>query len=134
MKQLLTLAIVVVAALAVRADYSYMLFKSTTGDTHSIAVAGLEITFSQDKLTASNSETSISIPLAQVASMEFSNEGSAGVGSIAADKGCEPVAIYTLTGVKYGEYASVMEAMQNMSAGVYILKYNDGTSIKISKK
>lgn len=132
MKQIITCAIVVAAAFSANADFSALTFKTTGGTDHSIEITGLEVTFAEETLTATNSKTTISLPLAQVESMEFTDASS--VDTICCDRLTEETTVYDLDGSIAGTFASFSEAMTMLPAGVYIFRYADGTTLKIAKK
>lgn len=134
MKQLLTLILITISVMAMKADFSNVVFTSASGDQHFIAVAGLEITFADEMLIATNANATISLPLAQVTSMEFTNNNSNSMDSTTADAANDPVTVFTLDGISHGQYHSANEAVNVLPTGIYIIKYNDGSSIKISKK
>lgn len=133
MKQIITFLIAVVATLVARADYSTLSFRTEGGATHYLAITGLEISFTQENLTASNRETSISLPLAQIESMAFSDLA-AGVNAIDSDKMNGAVSVYSLSGTSLGAYSSFPEALNRVPIGIYLFKYSDGTTLKIAKQ
>ena len=132
MKQIITCAIIVAAAFCANADYSALTFKTKQGTDHSIEITGLEVTFSEETLTAINSKTSISLPLAQVESMEFTDAAS--VDAITGDRLKEKTTVYDLNGGPAGTFASFKEAMTKLPAGIFIFRFADGTTLKITKK
>lgn len=116
------------------AAYSTLLFRTTAGAEHSIAVDALQVSFSDGLLTAANQQTSIQLPLAQVASMEFTGNDGSGIADIRAAHSNEPVTVYLLSGVKCAEFPSLAAALNQLEAGTFIVKFSDGATLKISKK
>lgn len=135
MKRFLSFILVAFSFLIVRADYSAIKFTYVGGDTHVISASGLEISFTPELLTASNSTTSITIPLTDVGTMEFSNETLTGIESVATDNACSAdIMVYNLDGSEAGVYKSVDEGLNELQPGVYLFKYSDGLTLKIVKR
>lgn len=135
MKQIITFAVAVLAGLSAHADYSALLFKTVEGVQHSIAIPGLEVRFSDENLTASNTNTSITLPLIQIESMEFVDTSTPGsVDSLTSDRLTEKTTVYDLSGRKVGVYESFSNAMAQISSGMYLFSYADGTTFKIVKE
>lgn len=67
----------ILSSLSMRAaDYQYMVFTMNDGTTQAVTATDLTISFANDNLIASSgSETLATLPLATLASMEFSNDG-----------------------------------------------------------
>lgn len=67
----------ILSCLSMRAaDYQYMVFTMNDGTTQAVTATDLTISFANDNLIASSgSETLATLPLATLASMEFSNDG-----------------------------------------------------------
>lgn len=134
MKQIITIVIAFMASLIANANYTSLSFRTVGGETHHLEITGLEISFAQENLIASNLITSITIPLAQLEYMEFSDNSSLGaVNTISTDKLNEKTTVYALNGVKVGTFASFSEAMNNITNGIFLFKYPDGTTLKIVK-
>lgn len=132
MKQILTFAIAASAALTAAGEYTALTFKTAGGDDHSIALKDLAISFSDENLTAYNRETSISLPLARVESMEFTDGAS--VDAVGGDRLMEQTTVFDLAGKRIGCFRSFHEAMSMLPEGIYLFIYTDGTTLKISKK
>ena len=68
----------ILSSLSMRAaDYQYMVFTMNDGTTQAVTATDLTISFANDNLIASSgSETLATLPLATLASMEFSAAGS----------------------------------------------------------
>ena len=102
-------------------DYYYLTIVETDGTKTSLTAVGLSLTFSSDKLTASNAYTdeSKTILLSHLASMNFSNnDETTGIRSIQADTAFsidEADAVYTLQGQKLPIGATLQK-------GVYLIR------------
>ena len=102
-------------------DYYYLTIVETDGTKTSLTAVGLSLTFSSDKLTASNAYTdeSKTILLSHLASMNFSNnDETTAVRSIQTDAAFsidEADAVYTLQGQKLPIGATLQK-------GVYLIR------------
>lgn len=134
MKRRITFAMIAMASVlmstAFADGYETLVLKSTTGESYSVKTENLEIYFKDGKLTFSNSE--LNLPVSSLVSMEFADKsgGNSGVEEIAvALEG--PVEIYTLDGVKAGEFSSLNDAYGSLQKGVYVVRHPNG-SFKIN--
>lgn len=135
MKKIIAIVIGILAVLVAKADYTTLSFKTVGGQTHHLDLKGLVISFSQENLTASDQKASITLPLAQVETMEFTDIASIGDDTMVnGDKMNEETTVYAVGGMLMGTYPSFAEAMRDLPAGVYILKYADGTTLKIVRE
>ena len=120
MKKFLILGLLSIFAIGMRAsDYKYLLFTLTDGTTQSIDATGASISFSNGTLTATNGVSSLSIPLANLEKMAFSNEeGTTGIETVDIETlSDEHMSIYDLQG------RSVSKGQ--MRKGIYIVKTHD---------
>ena len=120
MKKFLILGLLSILSIGMRAsDYKYLLFTLTDGTTQSIDATGASISFSNGTLTATNGVSSLSIPLANLEKMAFSNEEDT--------TGIETVDIETLS----DEHMSIYDlqgrsvSKGQMRKGIYIVKTHD---------
>ena len=120
MKKFLILGLLSILSIGMRAsDYKYLLFTLTDGTTQSIDATGASISFSNGTLTATNGVSSLSIPLANLEKMAFSNEeGTTGI---------ETVDIETLSDEHMSIYDLQGRSVSNgqMRKGIYIVKTHD---------
>ena len=101
MKKFLILGLLSILSIGMRAsDYKYLLFTLTDGTTQSIDATGASISFSNGTLTATNGVSSLSIPLANLEKMAFSNEeGTTGIETVDIETlSDEHMSIYDLQG------------------------------------
>ena len=120
MKKFLILGLLIILSIGMRAsDYKYLLFTLTDGTTQSIDATGASISFSNGTLTATNGVSSLSIPLANLEKMAFSNEeGTTGIETVDIETlSDEHMSIYDLQG------RSVSKGQ--MRKGIYIVKTHD---------
>ncbi|MBQ8065808.1 MAG: hypothetical protein IJ144_04070 [Prevotella sp.] len=133
MKKAIILTLLSVLTLGTRAaDYEYLVFTLNDGTTQAVTALNLAISVDNDNLTVSdNNGTQLaSFVLAELAKMEFSNDGgtSTGISTLSADKLTtdEATVIYDLNGRQMPRNAQLPQ-------GVYILKNNNRT-IKVQIK
>lgn len=129
MKKLLLIAIAIVASVSAYA-YDYLCINKTDGYIKAYVVDGLTLTVSGDNLVITNDAgQQATEPLAELASMEFSNEAT-GVNDALADADTA-VTLFTIDGVALGEFSSLNAALNSLSNGVYVIKKSNGETVKI---
>lgn len=133
MKKILFSLLALGLSVSASAAYSTMMFQTSGGVRHYIDLSGLSISFADDNLTAANASESISIPLADMASMEFS-ETTSGIDSLSADRNTLAVSVFLPSGTPCGDFSSLEEAKQKLDKGVYVIRYSDGFTLKLAKK
>lgn len=106
--------------------YGALVFTYVTGETYAVETQGLEIYFKDGVLTFSNDGRSI--PVASLASMEFSDD--TGVEGILTDS-AGPVSVFSVDGVKAGEYRTLSEACGKLAPGLYVVRKSNGETFKI---
>lgn len=122
MKKILVLAVTVVCAvIAQAADYPYLVFTNTAGTTIVMNVSSLTMTVSGSSLQVTNSDGTETFALTDLASMQFSADGSTTAIEhvLEADR---PVEIFSVTGVHLGSFGSLREAVPGLNAGAYVIK------------
>lgn len=131
MKKLITVVAGLFFALSAYADdYQYMEFTNSDGSIHTLAVEGLEMTISKGNLMMTNSQgEALSIPIESLASMQFTNTTSVG---IVADNADSVISLYTVDGVRVGDFHSLKEASSEVCTGIYIVKDSKGRTFKIA--
>lgn len=135
MKRKFTLAFIAMASAMMSSAYAdgyeNLIFKSFSGESYSVATQGLEFYFKDGNLSFNNDVRII--PAASLISMEFDgNTGSnTGLVSIPPANSCI-ITIYSVDGIKKGEFPSLSEACNNLQPGVYIAQKSNGETIKIN--
>lgn len=114
-------------SLSVGAEENAMQFMTTDGVTHKISSTGLEIKFADGNLVATNSTESLTLSLSQLESMQFESFTSA-IASHQEMQGA--VRVTNMNGVAFGTYNNILDAEKNLSAGVYVAKFENGKSVK----
>lgn len=114
------------------ADYPYLVFTNTAGTTTVMNVSSLTITVSGNTLQVTNSDGTETFALADLASMQFSVDGSTTAldNVLDADKAVE---LFSATGVQLGSFSSLVEAVQGLNTGVYVIKQGDSTQTVVVK-
>lgn len=128
-KFLITLIAATAVTAPVMAEEVNMVFKTADGLTHSIGAAGLEIHFADGQMIATNTGSSISLPVETLASMEFSTDSSSVIESVNSVSG--EVSVSSINGVAVGSFASLNDATNELPEGVYIIKSASGATTKI---
>lgn len=127
----------ILSSLSMRAaDYQYMVFTMNDGTTQAVTATDLTISFANDNLIASSgSETLATLPLATLASMEFSNDGNTtAISTVNADETAvlDVNSIITDSNtVIYDLQGRVIPHGSALSKGTYIVKNNKRT-IKVN--
>lgn len=73
-KTIITMLIALVAMVASAETYNYLKFTKTDNSTVTYSVEGLKLTYDNTNVTISNVDGMATLPLAQVRSMEFTND------------------------------------------------------------
>lgn len=106
--------------------FETLVFKSATGESYCVDTRGLEMYFKDGKLTFSNTE--LTIPVASLVSMEFSDNS--GVGETLSDSD-GTIEVFTVDGIRKGEFSSLQDANGALKKGLYIVRLRDGKTFKI---
>ena len=122
-------------ALSVTASYGstfLCLYTVQGGDTPEVIVSEeLTMTVDGDNLLVQPKEDKqITFALNELKGMEFSDDTTLGIDKLLND-GSQSFTIYNLDGIKAGEYTSINEAASALSHGAYVIKGNNGKTVKI---
>ena len=130
-KILFTLTLLISVAFAYADNYGYLTFTNTDGTEQSVAVNELTVTFSDNKLIATNSVGSVTLSLPDLAKMYFSETEAASIREIDASAvGDGKVDVFSASGALYGKYDSLDAARTALKQGTYVLKAK-GRSFKV---
>lgn len=110
-------------------EVSQMVFTTTDGTTHAIAAMGLEMEFGEGNMVATNGGESLTLPLTELATMEFAGQIS-GIASVGTS-GFSRVAVTGINGMPLGNFASLQEAHNALRPGIYIVKNEQGEVTKL---
>ena len=102
------------------ADYPYLVFTNTSGTNVVLSVENLTFNVSGSTLQVSNAEGTTTFTLTDLASMQFSMDGSTdGLEDVLnADL---PVSVYSLTGVSLGTFDNLQQAVEGLDVGSYVI-------------
>lgn len=106
-----------------------LMFTDQIGTSIAVALDGLNITYIEDKAVITNSSGTTELPLASLASMQFTTTLSASDIVV----GNEPVDVFSTTGVCEGRFSSIEAAKVSLNSGIYIVK-SASAVIKIAVK
>ena len=130
MKQLLIIFSLVLRSFTAKAgDYKFLILESNDGTTYSMNAIGLTLSFSDGNLVSSDGTT---VSLNNLVKMYFSE--TSGISTLPTFSNNSHVIVYTIAGIQAGTYSDIMEAVSNLSKGLYIIKQKDGSIIKYSVK
>ena len=119
MKRLFLLLAVCGSLLSYAGSYNYLVFVNTAGTTTTFSVEGLTMYVEDSYLHVSNTSGTVDLVLTDLASMQFFSDGTAILENVLnADA---TVHVYSVLGVQLGSYGSLIEAAQELHAGVYVI-------------
>lgn len=114
-------------SLAYADGFETLVFKTIKGESYFVETQGLEIYFKDGTLTFNNNEHNL--PVDSLSSMEFSdNSGVEGILS----ESVGSVVIYSVDGIRKGEFPTIQEACSNLKPGIYVVRNSNGGSFKIN--
>ncbi len=106
-------------------EYPNLNFVSIDGTTKSVAVDGLELTYSDGRLVVVSQGETLNLDASQLSKMYFASDQSM-VGDLVVDM-LGSVAVYSTLGVYLGEYSSVEDVEASLVSGIYIVKSSGRT-------
>ncbi|MBO4827344.1 MAG: hypothetical protein J5506_08950 [Prevotella sp.] len=122
---LLLLSLTLSATALADDSYDYLVFRLQDGTLQSVNAVGTTITFDGTNAVVTNGSNRLTLPVANLASMFFSNDASAtAIKSIDSDDSSDEAEYYTLGGVK-------VDRMEQ--GGVYIIRKNGKTYKQVVK-
>ena len=135
-KTIILTLLCIVSSMSMRAaDYQYLVFTMNNGSTLAVTATDLTISFANDNLIAtSGNETLATLPLATLASMEFSNDnGITAINVVSADGAVLDVnsIITDANTAIYDMQGRMMPQDSALPKGTYIVKNNNRT-IKVN--
>lgn len=128
MRKFLFSVTILAGAIAAGADGTALVFTTTDASVHSIDSRNLTISFKDGMMNASNGTQSLTLPLASLTNMYFSDQSSVNEIVIPTD---EPIFATSISGIEYGEYPSIEAAKSHLPEGIYIVKTASGLTSKI---
>lgn len=131
MKKFLSLFVSVICSLCIYAgEYDYITFITADG-SQQIAAANLEMTVSNGNLLADNGATQLSLPLAKLQKMYFSDASGEFTGIDLTEFNSDAaVTVFSPEGKQIGSFYDMATAARSLDKGTYIVRQNNN-SIKI---
>ena len=130
MKKLVLVLFLLLGIQSKAAEYSYMVFVSSDASETSMAVSNLSFSVSGTTLTVTNTATSKTFVLSELAKMYFSTSAN-GISSLFASGSNGSVTVFNLAGIQIGEFSDYSSLIKSLQKGVYIIKQGRETQ-KIS--
>ena len=131
MKRLFLLLAVCASLLSYAGSYDYLVFVSTAGTTTTFSVEGLTMHVEGSHLHVSNTNGTVDLVLTDLASMQFSTDGTTALENVLnADA---PVQVFTISGTSLGTYASLLDVAQHLDAGTYVISNGTITQTSVGK-
>lgn len=129
-KMVLTCLLIVSALMAQAGEYAYLVFTDTEGVTTAFTVTNWTASVDGSALKVTNDEGTVSLELANLQSMQFSNEAQPqGIENVL--DGDAPIMVFTILGTKIGSYDSLLQAATDLSQGVYVVS-NGKSTVKVT--
>lgn len=122
MKKITIVLILIISSFGVSvmnaADYKWLTFTLADDTEISVASDNLRLSYSDGSLQLTSLSVNKTLPVASLKSMRFTSSSS-GIQEIESSGNLE---VYTLQGVKLGEYTKLDEVRNVLPAGIYVVK------------
>ena len=122
----------VCSLMAQATDYPYLVFTNTNGTTTVMNVSALTMSVSGSSLQVTNADETKTFTLTELASMQFSADGSTTALENVIDADAD-VEVFAVSGVQLGSFRSIKDAAQNLSTGAYLIKQGNNTQTIVVK-
>lgn len=122
-------AVLTMTVMQVSGEATHIVFKSSDGNSHSISSGGLEISFAGETMTAKNATETLTLPVAQLSTMEFTSLSSSVTEAAVANPG--KVTVTSIAGVSAGTFSSADAARNALAPGAYVIKTEGGDTYKL---
>ena len=132
MKKVFLLLAVCLAMMTHASTYNYLVFTNTEGTNTVFSVANLWLNVDGSDLQVTNADGTVSILLTALKSMQFLEDSiiSAVENVLNADAA---VQVYSVSGSLLGSYGSLIEAVQTLDAGAYVISNGSVTQTIVVK-
>lgn len=120
-KRILMGAALLLPIITFAGEYPWLTFSMADGTEMSVAADNLAINYDGGSLVLKSATVDQTIPVAQVESMQFTQQAAGLAGIMAGDQHGD-VVYYTVSGVNAGAFASVDDARASLPSGVYVVK------------
>ena len=118
-------------SLGASAQYMTMKYDMKEGEPVYSGLSNLEIVFKDGNMIATWDSNSLTIPLEDLSSMQFSTTP-ASVEKLLADD--VKIEVYNLDGAAYGSFVNLKEACRFLSEGIYVARTENGVTSKFVVK
>jgi len=105
-------------------EFAYLVFTNTSGSATVLGVSNLRMSIEGTSLQVTNDEGTVNMVLTELASMQFSNDPAA-IDNVL--NGDETVQVFSVSGMSLGTFGSMIEAAQQLNAGVYVISNGKNT-------
>lgn len=123
--------LMLLVSLGASAQYMSMKYDIKEGEPVYSGLSNLEIVFKDGNMIATWDSNSMTIPLEDLNSMQFSTSP-ASIEKLLADD--VKIEVYNLDGNACGSYANMKEASKFLSAGIYVARTENGVTSKFVVK
>lgn len=123
MKKFILMFLLVCAGMMQAGEYAYLVFNNTDGSATVLSVSNLKMNVAGTSLQVTNETENVSLELANLASMQFSNDPTAIENVLDGDKAVD---VFTPLGLKIGHYDNLLQAAGSLPKGVYVI--SNGTN------
>lgn len=131
MRKIILMIILVCAGMVQAGEYAYLVFTNSEGTLTALSATDLTMKVNGAQLDVTNAEGTMNFTLTDLAAMQFSVDG------INLPEGLEnvlnadaPVRVYGVNGISMGKFSSLINAVQQLDNGTYVIVQN-GKSQKL---
>ena len=118
----IVLAMLVCAVMAQAGEYAYLVFVNQNNDTTALSVTDMTLSVNENSLSVTNTEGTVNFTLTDLQFMQFmTEEGQMAQKLDNVLDANAPIDVYTILGVKVGNYNSLLEAAGVLNKGSYVI-------------
>lgn len=122
MKKMFLMALLVCTGMVQAGEYAYLVFTNAEGTTTALPATNLTMTVNGTQLDVTNDEGTVNFTLTELASMQFSTTAEqAGQGIENILNADLPVTVFGINGTSFGTFDNLVQAAQQLGAGVYVI-------------
>ena len=124
-KKIILLVLLVCAWIAQAGEYAYLVFTNTEGTKTALSVTDMTLNVNGAQLDVTNVDGSVSFTLTDLAAMQFSVDGEnlpEGMENVLNADGS--VTVYAINGMSLGSFSSMIQAVQQLDKGTYVIVQN----------
>ena len=124
-KKIILLVLLVCAWIAQAGEYAYLVFTNTECTKTALSVTDMTLNVNGAQLDVTNVDGSVSFTLTDLAAMQFSVDGEnlpEGMENVLNADGS--VTVYAINGMSLGSFSSMIQAVQQLDKGTYVIVQN----------